>query len=1456
MKQVGFFATLLIFASILSGGCDDDSAEEETIVESETLPVRSLELESDSGCSIDADCVIGTFCFQNFCSHECTSTPECKSGQECSVRGRCHATGSDDAAAGFVEGAPGLRVVAPPQTIFEMAPGDTSVKLSFEVKGDAPDGRISYRITQGGAAAGANQIHHALVNDGRVEIEIEIDAVGRATLFDGTVENPFHNISVATTVGIFDLALVPTGKLDGVWGGELSVENFGGQAFEFELSLIGDTPDAMKVQMAVDSRSIFSPRNNNDSARRYEITDLVFNQALNRYQAIFKNEYRFSDGLFAGLPGRQVERSIRLDFDAVALRAGLVEGRFADSWRGLYDTQTQAGTEQVGQLSFTGSFEMGRVRDRIGATPVVGTAPAASPVTLPRGDLGDCVNPDFATVAAVDVNGTNYSCATVSTLAEFKNAGPVERANCAIAYSTQVLNGVTTETQLGRYFGAGPGVGDPSFEDFLDACGDDENPVCVPSVEALCAFELTAYAANDITLANLNGDALMANAIQAELLAQMSDSAHEAFLARQLGAFYADMNLRRDWLRNTAAPAVFLDAIEVKNLELLETWKTEVLDVQRDVFTHFFHKDALTLLGRATDGDAANAKRVKLLSEAGVLWHAYASALTLAADRWATIVRDETQRTVFVEYLQSRAVELYLIMGMLVDFNRAAGVAFEGASLAQGFSLLTTAIDRLATPHTDAVFARDAQVITATSLNPLSDNDSLLVERRTHALEVVEASRLSIEGILDEVNQEALTEADFRARLNTEMRESANRIVSICGLPPVCTAETLLSDPACAAVDLGTCGLANMANPDIDAAFDPSQVSVSEAGRAALAVLESFQTLAIEGDEVENHISKLDVAYSELFAFKNDIDQWDEQRSSNLDKLVTNLKIRDGIRDQSVADLAKNLAERATSRKAHTTQLRGELARWDRMRVGQIDTDYRTEKTAARLRTAGTALEALVGVKAGSFKTAADSMPLSTGTSSDTTSAARAQAMLASRRVTALGRAGKAAFESQASRLEQSTNYHDELIKAELQNLSELQDLKALDWEADLAALEGAAAKSKALSDNEIAALRDAVELGNAQVQVELAYGRDYAEFRSKNSLYQQQQIDTSTLILTLARAEFRVGQRMSEYRGLVLQASLENAKLVELRRQLTDLDNLVGGVGSIFTKSYALDRAESQLGAAREALMDWLVVLEYFAVRPFVAQRIQILLSRNAYQLEEISKQLQVLERECGGSERSKATETLSLRNDVFGLTRRIIDASDESELDESQRFQQMIRESYVPVNRRVRYSTSATLTQVLDHSDDILAAPFTLALSEFANLSLACNAKIESVGVQLVGEIGDGRPTVTVIYDGVSQLRSCQPNVDEYVRAFGNGMSDYGSISFLRTNGRAMSPLAGVNTFISSDEGSNRTLAGLPVASEYTLLIDTKSAANADFDWSKLEDVLIQVEYSYQDLFPSACD
>jgi len=68
-------------------------------------------------------------------------------------------------------------------------------------------------------------------------------------------------------------------------------------------------------------------------------------------------------------------------------------------------------------------------------------------------------------------------------------------------------------------------------------------------------------------------------------------------------------------------------------------------------------------------------------------------------------------------------------------------------------------------------------------------------------------------------------------------------------------------------------------------------------------------------------------------------------------------------------------------------------------------------------------------------------------------------------------------------------------------------------------------------------------------------------------------------------------------------------------------------------------------------------------------------------------------------------------------------------------------------------------------------------------------------------------------------------------------------------RTPGRVLAPTAGLNTF----GQSNQTLIGLPLASQYTVIIDPTLGQNASIKWDNLEDVQILFRFASQDFYPA---
>jgi hypothetical protein len=321
----------------------------------------------------------------------------------------------------------------------------------------------------------------------------------------------------------------------------------------------------------------------------------------------------------------------------------------------------------------------------------------------------------------------------------------------------------------------------------------------------------------------------------------------------------------------------------------------------------------------------------------------------------------------------------------------------------------------------------------------------------------------------------------------------------------------------------------------------------------------------------------------------------------------------------------------------------------------------------------------------------------------------------------------------------------------------------------------------------------------------------------------------------------------------------VQRAQLIEGRYRNSvarsrDLSNLLGSPDVLFSSANRIALAESRLERARRAMDDWLTGLEYYAVRPFVSQRLALLLARNPGQLEAIANELSRLQLVCGGPVTTESVD-LSLRDDLLSTGFSTLDADTGATVSGPARLRALLARAETPASRAVRYSDRSSVGERLD-AGNIWAASFDIDVEGFANLGLTCNAKLSSVAVQIVGEDGDigpgqSQPVVTMIYGGAGSVRSCQPGIDDYVSQFGPGATAFGPISAFRTPGRSISPVAGIGDY-GPELSWSSTLEGLPFASNYTVLIDLNHPSNAEFDWEQLEDVRLRLSYTYQDVFP----
>ncbi len=383
-------------------------------------------------------------------------------------------------------------------------------------------------------------------------------------------------------------------------------------------------------------------------------------------------------------------------------------------------------------------------------------------------------------------------------------------------------------------------------------------------------------------------------------------------------------------------------------------------------------------------------------------------------------------------------------------------------------------------------------------------------------------------------------------------------------------------------------------------------------------------------------------------------------------------------------------------------------------------------------------------------------------------------------------------------------------------------------------------------TDRIIAQLRDLRSL-------ELAHARDTIELNGREDRVRELTADIALQRLRLLQAEHGLEQRLLEYLRIVQRAQVLSGRLAELTNQRANITSLLGSPAVVFAWANRLEQAENRLNQAKSALMNWLVAMEYYAVRPFMDQRIQILLARNTYQLEEIAAEMERLQGVCGGNLNEESTVVSVVQ--LLGADDLVyVDALDEV-VDSQSQFWALLQRGDVSVDRRVRLGTAVNGLDLMAR-DDLLSTTISLDVDGFANLSASCNAKVVSFDVSLIGEdLGEGLPTVHIIYEGTSRVRSCQPDLADYVAQFGQGSTSFGPVTTFMSPSRSVSPVAGLNEFLSDtfDGGGNVTLSGLPLATSYTTVIDPRLGSNSSINWQNLEDIELQVNYGYQDFFPS---
>ena len=1481
--RAGF--TALPVAALLFVACGDSNEDSEPSQLTASALDSKLALASTTGCLIDSDCVTGQFCFQGGCVAECATDNDCGDGtsERCSAQGRCISkaketknkrltrAGSSEAqalteesSAAVPETLPTAKVIRAPEESIEVEEGAEFALVSIELDAPVADGALLYRVSGQDITSGVAK--RAM---GEKSFAFELPA-GKAA--KAGAELVFQEVNLVTSVGGWLINVIPKVKTSGIYEGEVSLNQFGGAALPLKIALdvepkyaaTIDEVTSMKVSLPVSLQSLFSPESvaATDTSTRWaqlamsKVEGNCASGASCWVASFSTNDFHQGDSQIFG--DKKINRAIRVEISAIDMANKRVQGYLRDNWKGLFRTTTSDSLLDWADVTAEGEFLLTRFTGLKDVTPTdhVRQAPDGA-----LGDLSEKLSLDRCLAAGAGEKSVYESMANLAELScpttgeALAQADAQTLATCANALASTFLERSDLVSKIVVAYMAGDSTStttpDITFAQFLEKCAKGE-AYCVDDPELLCTTDILARA---YQLSDGEGELALA------LMKNWQELVRESYLGRHLAAFQNDVQARIDWLQSSEVPQILASAFQAHNETLLDSWKQNVLDVHFGVLGSQLSQHAMEVLARPSKGEAIQATRAQILQDQSSTWAGAMESLRLATKRWNDVYDNAIDRAEKAATVRAHMIDLYTSAVVLGHLNKAAGNSADNASFGMGFTSLINALQQLSLSLNDLVFLRDGEVVVPESLDPLSGNDKIISARKAKAERAVQAASTSIDATITGYQQQKFDNESLSTELNTQLQELASELVNLCGLPIGCTVAKFNAGECEVSVESGKCGFLYDPGKEGEAAYastfeemESASTSIGEAGQAILSWRQAILDQQAAQESFRVHQERTQIQYETALARAASVNRWHAQRVAANAQIQTYLDQIDQLNDDQWTEERDALATMIEKRDAAYARQQASVARWNEMSVNGAYADFgmmlgvTTLESAAASASFGSEMAIVMS------EAIAEALPSVVGVATDALAPARSAIQVSGvTSAMALG-AVSITLDASAKALENGLALQQALREANLTNLQNLAELDALYTENELNNLADRLRQSQIDAERQISNLEGLIEALQRNLEIDITHEQELLVLRDYQDELKSMLAESMTYVIANKRAEVAALQAFMEYLGVVQRAELIKARYDALKVRADNLMELLTSPSVIFSFANRLESAESKLETAKSSLYGWLAAIEYYAVRPFVDQRKAILLARNTTQLEAIALKLEDLVDSCGGAI-NKSSVILSVRDDLLKV------GFDTEVLSAAERFRAILNQGAVPADTLIRYSGDSKIGDVIARGN-AKAASFTLDLNSFANLAITCNAKIDSIEIKLVGEglnksgTGSLRPTVSFIYDGTSQLRSCQPNIDAIVSVLTPGSTNYGSVTRLKTEGRTVSPVAGVNEFTTASatvDTANYGLQGLPLATTYTLLIDPTVGENKNVDWTKLEDIELRINWAYQDFFPN---
>lgn len=1432
-----------------------------------------ISLASDGACQIDSDCTDDLFCFQNRCVRECDTDAECGEGNLCSPRGRCIDAARAEAAdaqrgpnapiideeplsASPARGDANFFAVDFP-SVLEVEEGQEYVRFTVETEEPVPEGRLLYRVDLEGTAS-EPRVYRA-EGSTRFEIEIPTGVAGTPLIGD---ETRLQFAYVTTSYGGKSITLRPKVETSGVYRGNVTMREFGTGGLPFEIGLrlqpagsTLETAETRELLLPVRAAALFSPEFPDAATEgSWLARPLEYDAHTGVWYARFAHQFGLPlDYLFG--ERHHLQRNMRIEITGTEEHT--LYGAISDRWDGLFAERSADGITTLAPVRLSGTWEAQRAgRFAPGAAGVrLGEGSLPTP-PLPELEVDATCSPALWTdlrQRATQRPGHGESCDGFGTIDDLLHGESAQRASCVLAAADVALSGPTTVRQVAAFLSPEEeNPGGLSFDDFLERCALQQG-YCTPSPEVVCAANLSALSYQLYDYQEADTPAEAAAHVHA-LLTRYQELSRETYLGRQLAAYRRDSETRLEWLRSSIAPLFLAAELRSYNQDIMTRWENEVLAAHFDVLARQYSPADLEVLALVPSDEESQAARRSLLLELSQTWQGAMEATQLAATRWNTIHQNDTKRAAAAAEVRRSMLEFYLSAAALSHLNRSAGSTAFNAQLGSGFSALMRELNELQLPYNDLIFYRDAEVALSRSVDPNSDSNSLLSERQHLAREAVRSAERTVDRVLDEAHETELNERVLMDNMHTQLEALRSELVTLCGVPAGCATTDVGVLPECSVrTATAECGFGVDTFGQIPDDIQLETVLASEAGSAAMQIHSALLDVALAKEEYRATAEQIAILMENAEAFEANLEQWNVRRRNVNHEIRQTLNDIARLNSTHLQQVATRLSAIQQARERAYDRQSAALSQWHSLSVAGNQEDYQTMLSINHRRMNAMNLEVGADLVADLVDAWVEGIPDS--------ATSIVPGDLAQSAVLAAGAAAKAALsfaavsqEHRAAQLGAQLEYQQAMRDTKV---THLQSLAELDAQLSENRIEELAEELRVLeleTDAEIAAREALIDTLRRNLEADLAYEHDLQELRDRQRDIHIKATELPALAAQITQAEIAAQQRVLAYDAIVQRAQLLEGRFHAMNARAQNLHHLLGSPSVIFAFTNRLVSAESRIEYAKTQLFEWLVALEYYAVRPFTDQRVAITLARNPSQLSAIADDLQRLQRLCGGIVNYETVD-VSVRDQLLRMnTDTLMHVGEDIHvLRPGARFRALLERGNVPLSTQIRYSSDERVGDLLTDRD-VWALTFPIRLTDFANLPLSCNAKLQSIAVQLVGdELEDELlPVVSVLYDGTSELLSCQPDIDMLVGALDPGATSFGRVTRFRTAGRAVAPVARVNAY--GPEGSeNRGLEGLPLSSTYTLLIDHAMGDNRHLSWEALDDIRLKFTYAYQDVFPA---